>query len=68
MFPCYSCGDPSGQVSDTVTYLQQNGAKYDAYWFDIENIDYWSTSKTDNQNFFESMVDFLLFFIIFIIF
>ena len=56
MFPCYDCGDAEGQVSDTVSYLQSNNAKYTAFWLDIEGTQYWSTVKSNNQDFFNSLV------------
>jgi len=52
MYPCYSCGDPAGQVSDAVSYLKNS--KYEAFWFDVEGT--WSSDKSSNQQFFESMI------------
>ena len=51
IFPCVSCGDPSGQVSRAVSFLKSNGVKYGMIWLDIE-IYAWSSNKASNQAFF----------------
>jgi len=58
MFPCYSCGDPSGQVQQAISYLQQNSVDYGMFWLDIEGAgEYWSNNEVANQNFFEALRD-----------
>eukprot|EP00211_Chloroparvula_japonica_P007554 CAMPEP_0119127324 /NCGR_PEP_ID=MMETSP1310-20130426/5923_1 /TAXON_ID=464262 /ORGANISM="Genus nov. species nov., Strain RCC2339" /LENGTH=318 /DNA_ID=CAMNT_0007117575 /DNA_START=84 /DNA_END=1037 /DNA_ORIENTATION=+ len=59
LFPCTSCGDPAGQVTDTVQYLRSNCT--DAWsgflWLDIEGYGtYWGGNATVNQDFFEGLV------------
>lgn len=55
MFPCFSCGNPAGQVSSAVSYLKNYGTKFGQFWFDIEGTQYWGSSSS-NQAFFSSMV------------
>ncbi|KAH3744709.1 glycoside hydrolase family 25 protein [Pelomyxa schiedti] len=56
-FPCFSCGDPAGQVSTSVQYLTSNSVKYGMMWFDVEGPGtYWGNSTSANQNFFTSLV------------
>jgi len=58
MFPCYSCGDPAGQVTSAVNNLQNNHVNYTAFWLDIEGgTQYWSATKSNNQNFFVGLVN-----------
>ncbi|GAM21639.1 hypothetical protein SAMD00019534_048140 [Acytostelium subglobosum LB1] len=58
IFPCYSCGNPAGQVESMVKYIQSNGAKFGMIWFDIEGPGvYWSGNQADNRNFFSGMVE-----------
>ena len=56
IFPCYSCGDPAGQVKATVTGLRSAGAEFGMLWLDIERY-HWSTDLTANQQFIKEMVD-----------
>ncbi|XP_065831623.1 probable GH family 25 lysozyme 2 [Oscarella lobularis] len=56
LFPCYRCGDPAGQVSQTVDYLKEQGTRYGTLWLDIERND-WSSDKSLNQKFFKTMFD-----------
>jgi hypothetical protein len=60
IFPCYSCGDPAGQVSGTVSNLANNGVTnnpgggagtFGMLWFDIEGPSYWSGDADSNVNF-----------------
>ncbi|XP_062498881.1 uncharacterized protein LOC134176211 [Corticium candelabrum] len=55
LFPCYSCGDPGGQVRETVDYLRDHGTKYGMLWLDIERSS-WSGDKSANQKFFSDML------------
>jgi len=58
MFPCYSCGDPAGQVQRMVASLRANNVKYGMLWFDIEGPGtYWSGNTAANANFFKAMAD-----------
>ena len=34
MFPCFKCGNPFNQMSDTLNYTKQNGVKYNTLWYD----------------------------------
>ena len=53
IFPCVSCGDAAGQVSDAVASIKGSG--YGMVWYDIENYK-WSTSTSANQAFVEEMI------------
>jgi len=57
VFPCYSCGDPAGQIADTVNNLNSNGAVFGQLWLDIEGTQYWSTSCSSNVAFIQGLVD-----------
>ncbi|GAM23692.1 hypothetical protein SAMD00019534_068670 [Acytostelium subglobosum LB1] len=57
IFPCTSCGNGAGQVEEMVKYLKSYKATIGMVWFDIEGPGtYWSSSHTDNRNFFNSML------------
>jgi len=56
IFPCYSCGDPAGQVKRTVNYLQSYQCQYGNLWYDIEGPMYWDTDTTANVNFIQAMI------------
>jgi len=55
MFPCVPCGDPAGQMQQTVQFLQSNDLSYGMIWLDIERYA-WSSDESANQEFFESML------------
>jgi len=58
MFPCYSCGNPAGQVAAAVNYLKSFNTKYGMFWFDIEGPGvYWSGNQAANAAFFEGLVN-----------
>mmetsp|Transcript_18241 Transcript_18241/g.25540 ORF Transcript_18241/g.25540 Transcript_18241/m.25540 type:complete len:216 (+) Transcript_18241:88-735(+) len=57
MFPCYSCGNPSGQVKSMIDYLNSYNCKWGMVWFDIEGPQYWSSSTQNNVNFMQSMLN-----------
>jgi len=58
MFPCYSCGNPKGQVQQMVSYLQSYQCKYSTIWFDIEGPGtYWSNTPSNNVNFIQQLFD-----------
>jgi len=57
-FPCFSCGDPAGQVQSAVANLQSYSDQYGMMWFDIEGPGvYWGDSQSDNANFFQALID-----------
>jgi hypothetical protein len=56
IFPCPKCGNPEGQVNDTIEHLHAEGAKFGMLWLDIEGASYWHTSTSENVNFIEGMV------------
>jgi hypothetical protein len=56
IFPCFSCGNPTGQVSETKNNLDSSYAKYDMLWYDIEPYA-WSSDLASNQAFIKAMVD-----------
>ncbi len=56
IFPCYSCGDPAGQIRQTVDGLHSGGAAFGMVWLDIERYA-WSSSLASNQAFIKSMID-----------
>eukprot|EP00026_Physarum_polycephalum_P013754 Phypoly_transcript_14193.p1 GENE.Phypoly_transcript_14193~~Phypoly_transcript_14193.p1 ORF type:complete len:143 (+),score=20.80 Phypoly_transcript_14193:534-962(+) len=57
LFPCFKCGNPSGQMSTLVSHLKSNNVEYGMIWIDVEGPGtYWGSSTTANANFFSSMV------------
>jgi len=57
MFPCYSCGDPKGQVSRLVSSLKSNSVRYGMIWLDVEGPGtYWSSSTSANVKFISDMI------------
>jgi len=57
MFPCPKCSTSAAtQVQQMVTSLKNNNVNYGTVWLDIEGSQYWSTSTTTNQNFFNGLV------------
>mmetsp|Transcript_4047 Transcript_4047/g.7797 ORF Transcript_4047/g.7797 Transcript_4047/m.7797 type:complete len:256 (-) Transcript_4047:212-979(-) len=56
IFPCVGCGNPGGQVADTVAAISGAGTHVGMLWYDIENYK-WSSSKTSNQAFIKTLVD-----------
>jgi len=58
MFPCFGCGNPSGQVRSLVSFLSSHGVKYGMIWLDIEGPGiYWGTNRVANQAFFNALRD-----------
>ncbi|CAF0927709.1 unnamed protein product [Didymodactylos carnosus] len=57
IFPCFSCGNPAKQVSDTIDNLNSNGAEYGMIWLDIESGANWSSIAQDNIDFIQQMID-----------
>lgn len=35
IFPCFSCGNPRGQMNATVSTLRNGGAEFGMIWLDI---------------------------------
>jgi hypothetical protein len=57
MFPCFSCGDPKGQVQRAVANLKSFNCKYGMLWFDVEGPGtYWSNNQANNANFLQDMI------------
>ena len=54
-FPCYSCGNPAGQVSTFWRQATGQGIMATRVWFDIEG--QWSSSHVANRQFFEAMMN-----------
>jgi len=59
LFPCPTCGNPQQQVKNTVSYLNNNCAASwgNTLWLYIEGPQYWSTSVSTNQVFFQGLLD-----------
>jgi len=66
IFPCATCGTTgASQILSMVNSLKsagcnptsgsQTGGQWGQIWLDIEGTQYWSSSTTTNQNFFNSM-------------
>jgi len=53
LFPCFSCGNPAGQVSATVSYLKNNSVPYGELWLDVEGT--WGSTSA-SQSFFSGLV------------
>jgi len=67
IFPCYSCGNPSGQMDTTIDYLASHsvrlakmgenrtestlGATIGMLWIDVEGTQYWGSSTSSNTDF-----------------
>jgi len=67
IFPCYSCGNPAGQISSMVSALKsagcgqtnstsQGASGWGQIWLDIEGTQYWSSNQANNHNFYNSMI------------
>jgi len=56
IFPCFSCGNPRGQVQQTINYLNSYNCKYGMLWFDIEAPQLWSSDLNANVNFLSEMM------------
>ncbi|EKE40623.1 hypothetical protein ENUP19_0315G0012 [Entamoeba nuttalli] len=54
-YPCFSCGDPAGQVKSFWNQVTSKKLKFERLWFDIEGT--WSSSKSSNRKFFESLTN-----------
>lgn len=54
-----TCGNPSGQVTSLVNYLNSNCKSYwsGRIWLDIEGSQYWMGSSSSNQAFYKSLKD-----------
>jgi len=58
MFPCYSCGNPAGQMDATIATLQNYSDTYGMLWLDIEGPGtYWSGDQGANANFFQALLN-----------
>lgn len=55
IFPCVSCGNPSGQVTTTASALRKAGAKFGMLWLDVEPYR-WSSTLSTNQQFIEGLI------------
>ena len=57
MFPCPKCSaSATSQVDSALSYLSDHNVKYGKFWLDIEGTQYWSTSASTNQAFFNQLV------------
>jgi len=67
IFPCPTCGNPQGQISSMVSALKsagcsqtnstsQGSAGWGQIWLDIEGTQYWTSSTSSNQAFYNGMV------------
>eukprot|EP01088_Endostelium_zonatum_P001209 TRINITY_DN11507_c0_g1_i1.p1 TRINITY_DN11507_c0_g1~~TRINITY_DN11507_c0_g1_i1.p1 ORF type:complete len:229 (+),score=50.44 TRINITY_DN11507_c0_g1_i1:44-688(+) len=57
MFPCYSCGNPAGQMLSLVNHLSNGGARYGTIWVDIEGPGtYWGSSTYENTQFIAGLL------------
>ena len=54
MFPCYPCGNPTGQMDTLIAGL--SGLNYGIIWLDIETYQ-WSSSQSSNQAFIQSLIE-----------
>ncbi|KAF2077704.1 hypothetical protein CYY_001021 [Polysphondylium violaceum] len=58
IFPCFSCGNPAGQIQSMVKYYKSFNANIHTIWIDVEGPGvYWSESQTANRNFFNGLID-----------
>jgi GH25 family lysozyme M1 (1,4-beta-N-acetylmuramidase) len=72
IFPCFSCGNPAGQMDATINYLSSHvsidgldgvqgnstvGVKVGMLWLDIEGTQYWGSSASANTNFIVAMAN-----------
>jgi len=67
IFPCPTCGNPQGQISSMVSALKSAGCSqtnstsqgssgWGQIWLDIEGTQYWTSSESSNQAFYNGMV------------
>eukprot|EP01147_Barroeca_monosierra_P008577 gene8577-10279_t len=64
LFPRPTAGNPAAQIDALVNFLNQQGIKprgqkpksYGMLWLDIEGPQYWTSSQTENRNFFSGLV------------
>jgi len=56
MFPCPTCGNARGQVTDLLNYWIANNVDVQRLWFDIEGTQYWM-GQGDNQQFYRELID-----------
>ncbi len=57
IFPCYSCGNPAGQMDSTISNLKSSNATFGMIWIDVEGTSYWSTDQAANTNFIVAMAN-----------
>jgi len=55
MFPCPTCGNPQGQVSDCINNLRNFQCQFGMLWLDIEGPQYWM-DQGSNVAFFDGLV------------
>ena len=57
LFPCPTCGDPSGQVQSVANALRDCGIYDSTIWLDIEGQQYWLGNSNSNRSFYTGLVD-----------
>jgi len=56
IFPCPTCGNPAGQIQRMLSFLKSHGSRFGMVWLDIEGPQYWHSSTSENQAFFNGLV------------
>eukprot|EP00605_Chrysophyceae_sp_TOSAG23-4_P001314 GSChrysophyteH1.ASY1.ANO1.1429.1 assembled CDS len=58
MFPCPTCGDAGAQMSQLTNALAGCGSAFTGrIWLDIEGSQYWLGSASENQKWYQNLVD-----------
>ena len=54
-FPRPHSGDAAGQMSKFVSFVEEHNLRFDKLWLDIEGPQYWHSSQSENQAFFNDL-------------
>eukprot|EP01113_Clastostelium_recurvatum_P003698 TRINITY_DN11615_c0_g1_i3.p1 TRINITY_DN11615_c0_g1~~TRINITY_DN11615_c0_g1_i3.p1 ORF type:complete len:203 (+),score=32.14 TRINITY_DN11615_c0_g1_i3:121-729(+) len=51
IFPCFKCGNPTGQMQTMVSHMKTNNINVSMIWLDIEGPGtYWGSNQATNEN------------------
>eukprot|EP01113_Clastostelium_recurvatum_P003697 TRINITY_DN11615_c0_g1_i1.p1 TRINITY_DN11615_c0_g1~~TRINITY_DN11615_c0_g1_i1.p1 ORF type:complete len:229 (+),score=34.92 TRINITY_DN11615_c0_g1_i1:121-807(+) len=56
IFPCFKCGNPTGQMQTMVSHMKTNNINVSMIWLDIEGPGtYWGSNQATNENFIDQL-------------